>query len=111
MKEKDFRDYLTDLVLACEEIGEFIRGMDYDNFSKDKKTVNAVIRSLEVIGEATKNLPMEFRLKHADIPWKRMAGMRDKLIHEYFGIDKEMVWHAAQKHIPQILPLLKNLQA
>jgi len=79
------------------------------NFARIKKTVSAVIRCLEVIGEATKKLPLEFRLKYPDIPWKQMAGMRDKLIHEYFGVDREMIWQVVEKHIPRISPLLKNL--
>jgi len=75
----------------------------------EEKTLNAVIRSLEVIGEATKNLPTSFRDNYPDIPWKQMAGMRDKLIHEYFGVDIQMVWQAIECHIPNILPLLKEI--
>jgi uncharacterized protein with HEPN domain len=71
--------------------------------------VNAVIRSLEVIGEATKKLPTSLKDSHPDVPWKQMAGMRDKLIHEYFGIDQQMVWQAVEKHIPEILPWIKEI--
>jgi len=109
MKEREIRDYINDLIESCEDILEFTKGMSFENFSADKKTVNAVIRCLEVIGEATKNLPVNFKLEYADIPWKQMAGMRDKLTHEYFGVDKQMVWQVVEKHIPHILPLLKNI--
>jgi len=109
MKDRDLRDYINDLIEACEDILSFTKGMSYSNFAGDKKTTNAVIRSLEVIGEATKNLPLSFRDNYPDIPWKQMAGMRDKLIHEYFGIDKQMVWQVIEKHIPNILALIKKM--
>ena len=109
MKDRDLRDYINDLVEACEDILSFTKGMSYSDFAGDKKTVNAVIRSLEVIGEATKKPPISFRDNYPDIPWRQMAGMRDKLIHEYFGIDKQMVWQAIEKHIPDILPLIKEI--
>jgi uncharacterized protein with HEPN domain len=109
MKDRDLRDYINDLIEACEEILSFTQGMSYSDFAGDKKTVNAVIRSLEVIGEATKKLPASFRNNFPNIPWKQMAGMRDKLIHEYFGIDMQMVWQAVERHIPYILPLIKEI--
>ena len=77
---------------------------------KDRKTINAVIRSLEVMGEASKRIPDEVRAKHSEIPWKRMAGMRDKLIHEYAGVDLETVWDVIQEEIPPIRPLLEELR-
>jgi uncharacterized protein with HEPN domain len=109
MKDRELQDYINDLIEACEDILSFTKGMSYSDFANDKKTINAVIRSLEVIGEATKNLPMSFRDTYPDIPWKSMAGMRDKLIHEYFGVDKQMVWQAVEKHIPEIFSLIKKL--
>jgi uncharacterized protein with HEPN domain len=109
MKDREIRDYINDLIESCEDILSFTKGLSYTDFVSDKRTVNAVIRSLEVIGEATKNLPISFRNKYPNIPWKQMAGMRDKLIHEYFGIDKQMVWQAIENHIPYILPLLKEI--
>jgi uncharacterized protein with HEPN domain len=109
MKDREIRDYINDLIESCEDILSFTKGLSYSDFVSDKRTVNAVIRSLEVIGEATKNLPISFRNKYPNIPWKQMAGMRDKLIHEYFGIDKQMVWQSIEKHIPYILPLLKEI--
>lgn len=109
MMERDIRDYINDLIESCEDIVNFTKDISFKDFAADKKTINAVIRSLEVIGEATKKLPEDFRIKYSNIPWKQMAGMSDKLIHEYFGVDKEMVWQVVVKHIPQILPFLKNL--
>lgn len=109
MKDRELRDYINDLLEACEDILSFTKDMSYSDFASDRKTVNAVTRSLEVIGEATKKLPMTFRNNYPNVPWKQMAGMRDKLIHEYFGIDKQMVWQAVEKHIPDILALIKEI--
>ena len=109
MKDRELRDYIRDLIEACEDILSFTKGMSYSDFVADKKTVNAVIRSLEVIGEATKKLPVSLRDNYADVPWKQMAGMRDKLIHEYFGIDIQMVWQVIEKHIPDVLASIKEI--
>ena len=109
MKDRELRDYINDLTEACEDILSFTKGMSYSDFTDDKKTINAVIRSLEVIGESTKNLPASFRSNYPNIPWKQMAGMRDKLIHNYFGIDIQMVWQAVEKHIPHILVLIREI--
>ena len=108
-KGREIDDYLADILESISEVEEFLQGMNYDNFAADKRTVNAVIRSLEVIGEATKHIPASFRSKHPDIPWSRMAGMRDVLIHDYMGVDLKTVWKAAQDRLPEIKPLLEAL--
>ncbi|MGA2091332.1 MAG: DUF86 domain-containing protein [Endomicrobiales bacterium] len=87
----------------------FVGKMSFKKFISDKKTVNAVIRSIEVIGEATKNLSSEFRKKYPEIPWKNMAGMRDKLIHEYFGIDNEILWMVIKKDLPSIKDEIREI--
>ena len=81
--------------------------MNLESFSNDRKTINAVVRSLEVVGEAAKNIPDGVKKKYPDIPWKKMAGMRDKLSHEYFGIDEGIVWKVATEELP---PLKKFIQ-
>jgi uncharacterized protein with HEPN domain len=78
----EWRDYLIDILESALEVEVFIAGMSFDDFFRDKKTINAVIRSLEVMGEAAKRVPEGIRANYPEIPWKRMAGMRDKLIHE-----------------------------
>jgi uncharacterized protein with HEPN domain len=108
-KGREIADYLDDILTALSDIEEFTRGMYFETFSEDKKTINAVIRSLEVIGEATKRIPPSFRLKHPNIPWNKMAGMRDVLIHDYMGVDLKTVWKVAQERLPELKPLLGKL--
>lgn len=108
MRKRDYRDYIQDILDAVREIQDFIKGMDFPTFSRDRKTINAVIRSLEVMGEAAKKIPRSLREKYPDIPWKHMSGMRDKLIHEYFGIDIEMLWKVVTEEIPPLESAIQN---
>ena len=107
MKTRDFRDYLKDILDAIDDIDSFVDRMTYEEVVKDRKTMNAVVRSIEIIGEASKNIPERVKTKYKELPWKQMAGMRDKLIHAYFGLDTETLWQAATKNIP---PLKKSIQ-
>ena len=85
--------------------------MSFDDFKQDKKTVNAVIRSLEIMGEAAKKIPDNLRRKYSKIPWKEMAGIRDKLIHEYHGVDLEIIWKVVKEELPPVKPnILKMLK-
>ena len=85
MKE-EFLDYIEDIIGAMNDALSFVKDMEYDVFLRDKKTIYAVNRALEIIGEATKNIPASVKNRYPQIPWKKMAGMRDKVIHEYFGV-------------------------
>ena len=114
MKKKDrsHRMYLEDIQLSMLRIEEYVDGLTLPQFKKDYKTVDAVIRNFEIIGEASKNLPEEFKQKHPDIPWIEMYLLRNKISHEYFGIDYEIIWDIATNHIPdnrlQVEELLKQ---
>ncbi len=108
-KEQELTDYLNDIIIAITDIEEFTLGMSYEMFSGDKKTINAVIRSLEVLGEATKHIPLSFRKKYPDIPWNKMAGMRDVLIHDYMGVDLMTVWKVSQERLPELKSLFEKL--
>ncbi len=101
--------YIKDILQNMRDAEDFIQGMSYEQFSNDKRTVNAVLRSLEVIGEAAKNVSDDIRAKYPDVPWKEMAGMRDKVIHFYFGVDREVVWVVAKDRIPSIRPLIERV--
>ena len=108
-KGREVSDYLDDILTAITDINEFTKGMHYEAFATDKRTVNAVIRSLEVLGEATKRIPPPLRQKYPGIPWSKMAGMRDILIHDYMGVDLKTVWKVIQERLPELKPLLEEL--
>lgn len=98
----DVRDYLHDIVDAIDDIMQFTQGITFEQFQSDKKTVYAVVRCLEVIGEAVKKIPKAQKDKYPDIPWREIAGMRNKLIHEYFGVDVDVLWDTVQADIDQV---------
>ena len=106
---RDISVYLKDILLNMGDAEEFIQGFSYDQFVSDKKTLNAVLRSIEVIGEAAKQVPDEIRVKYPSVPWKEMAGMRDKIIHFYFGVDREAVWLVVKERIPGLKPLIEQI--
>jgi uncharacterized protein with HEPN domain len=99
---RDYSLYLKDILAAIESIEGFIARMDLDTFQDDDKTNSAVMRKLEIIGEAVKQIPDEIRQEYSQVPWKEMAGMRDKLIHFYFGVDYHLVWKAITGRLPQV---------
>jgi len=89
---RDFRLYLDDIWEAIRAIREYTDGLTFESFAADRKTIDAVVRNLEVIGEAAKNLPEEIKASSGDIEWKKITGLRNLLIHEYFGISKPVIW-------------------
>ena len=108
---RDHSLYLKDMLAAIDAIDEFTEGMSLEAFQADDKTVSAVIRKLEVIGEAVKQIPDDLRTKWPGIPWKEMAGMRDKLIHFYFGVDHELVWKAVKHRLPRIRSEIQKMSS
>lgn len=103
MKRKDrtYKMYLDDLLLAMTRISEYINDHTFESFKKDYKTVDAVIRNFEVIGEASKNIPGEIKSKYPEVPWAEMYLLRNKVSHEYFGIDYDIIWDVAYNHLPE----------
>ncbi len=100
---RDLRLFLEDIQRSCQKILRYIEGMDFARFFQDERTVDAVIRNLIVIGEAVKQIPVDVRQRYPDIEWHKVAGLRDIVVHRYFGIDEELLWDILQTHIPRLL--------
>lgn len=104
-------DFVNDIREAIQRITSYLSGMSYEAFVKDLKTQDAVIRNIEIIGEAAKGVSEELRADNPHIPWKSMAAMRDRLIHHYFGINLDIVWQVVSQELPELAPELENLVA
>lgn len=100
--KRTFADYIEDVLDSIKLIEQFTENLNYEEFFRDKKTSYAVIRAIEIIGEAVKNIPDEIKAELPHIPWHKMSGMRNKIAHEYFGISLKIVWNVAKKELPII---------
>lgn len=107
--ERDYRDYIRDIIDSSEKAMQFVEGMTFESFSIDAKSVFAVIRALEIIGEAAKHIPQTVRERYSDAPWREMAGLRDKLIHRYFGVNLVVVWKTVVEDVPGFLPVIRRI--
>ena len=101
-------DYIEDINDAISKIEIFTKGMDYQDFVEDDKTIYAIVRALEIIGEAAKKIPPDIKNSYPQIPWKDVVGMRDKLIHEYFGVNTKVLWNTIKQDIPSLKPLVQT---
>lgn len=106
---RDFLDYAEDIMDAVSKVEKFTKDMEYEDFVRDDKTIFAVIRALEIIGEAAKRLPPSVKNRYPAIPWKDIAGMRNKLTHEYFGVNLKVVWSTVKQDIPALRSLIQKL--
>ena len=106
---KDHRLYIRHIRDEAEYLIDTCANLTHAEFLADETLKRAVVRSLEIIGEATKKLPRDFRHKHDTIPWAQMAGMRDVLIHDYFGVDYAIVWDVVENRIPELLRELESI--
>ena len=107
--KRDLRLYLEDILESCRFIQEFVHSMDFEAFVSDEKTTSAVIRKFEVMGEAAKNIPEQIWVEYPNVPWQKMASMRDRLIHAYFGVDYQLVWDTIQQFIPSLIETIADI--
>ena len=109
MSSRNWQFRLQDIQEALERIEQYIAGVDLTQWHLDTKTVDAVIRNLEIIGEATAHLPDDIVLQNKDIPWEKMRGMRNLLAHEYFGVDIDIIWQTAIRDLPELKIQIKKM--
>lgn len=109
MSKRNDDAFLQDILEAASRIATYTAEMTYEGFLKDIRTQDAVVRNLEIVGEATKNLSTGLRTQHPHIPWENMAGVRDKLIHHYFGVNLDIVWHIVTTDLPAAASQIKKI--
>ncbi|MFZ1040319.1 MAG: DUF86 domain-containing protein [Anaerolineales bacterium] len=106
---RDETFYLADIQECCEKVLRFTKGMAYKDFSQDDLHFDAVLRNLEIIGEAVKNISEETRQKYPNVKWRKISGFRDVVAHEYFGVNEETIWDIVKNEIPALLAVVKTM--
>lgn len=109
MSKRGNIEFLSDIKEAIKRIEDYIETINYETFLQDIKTQDAVVRNLEIIGEATKNVSQDLKKKYPQIPWKKLAGVRDRLIHHYFGVNYDIVWVIVKEELPEIISLIEEI--
>lgn len=107
---RDWRVLLDDIADACDQILEYTRGLAIDDFRNDRMRIDAVVRNLEIIGEAAKNVPPDVRERTPEILWQRISGLRDVLIHAYFGVDVDIIWDIVQTKVVDLRSSVERLK-
>ncbi len=106
---KNDKVYIEHILEAIQTIETYKKGLDFEAFLKNKMVADAIIRQLEIIGEAANNISEEFQKEYADIPWRKIIGIRNTLIHEYFGINKKVVWDTCENDLPELKKFMEKI--
>jgi uncharacterized protein with HEPN domain len=107
--QRTYTDFLQDIIEAARKACGFVEHLTREQFAVDDKTQFAVVRALEIVGEATKRIPPDLRTQHPEVQWRAMAGIRDKLIHDYVSINLEIVWKTVQQDLPALIPIIERI--
>ena len=108
---RSYLDFLRDILNAAQQAQEFVEGLDFDTFCADTKSLFAVVRTLEIIGEAARHIPQSMKDDHPQVPWRQMLVMRNLLIHQYFGVDLEVLWRTIQEDLPPLREAIQRILA
>jgi uncharacterized protein with HEPN domain len=111
MSKRDPLVLLEDIMLAIQKIGRYTSQLDHDAFLGDELVIDGVARNLEIIGEAARQLPEEFKRVHRHIPWTQIAGLRNRVVHDYFGLDLEIIWQIIKHNLPELETQIRALQS
>ena len=111
MSKRDARLLLQDMLESLEKIERYTAGLTFERFAQDDRTVDAVVRNLEVIGEAARQIPSEVRERYPEVPWRRVIGLRNVVVHEYFAVDMEIVWTVVRQSLPELKEALRRMMA
>jgi len=106
---RDYKVYLEDIFSSIQKIEKYLKDTSFDNFRKNDIKIDAVVRNLEIIGEAAKNIPVDAKKIYTKIDWKKIAGLRDILIHQYFGIDLDILWDIIQNKLPELKKNIRHI--
>ena len=109
MSKRGDREFILDMMIACERMLEYTEQLSYEDFSKNQMAIDAVVRNLEILGEAAKNVSNELKSKYPEVEWQEIARTRDKIIHSYFGVDISIIWDILANDIPVLKNKLQNL--
>jgi uncharacterized protein with HEPN domain len=109
MSKRTLKLYLDDILAALQKIEEYTRGCSFEQFRSDSKTVDAVVRNLEVIGEAARQIPRRFAAEHPEVPWAKMVSLRNTVLHESFGVDVEILWQTIREDLPPLKAQVEKL--
>jgi uncharacterized protein with HEPN domain len=109
MPKRDAELLVEDMLDALRKIDLYTAGMDHSSFLQDEKTVDAVVRNLEVLGEAARQIPDAFAARHPDVPWRKVTGLRNRIVHDYFGLDLEIIWQIVRNDLPPLKATLEKI--
>lgn len=109
MSKRDNLLLLEDMLLAAKKIVTYTKGLDFDTFLEDDKTIDAVIRNFEIIGEAANRVESDFKIENPEIEWRRIKGFRNRIVHEYFGIDYEIVWNIIEDYLSELIDWIETI--